>query len=144
MAEEKGQRMINEKAFGVSFIPVLVVRRIISLPRWIFLFSFGLRGQFGPVEVFWLQQWGTEGNMGRFLSLTVIMQLVFECSYHTNVDHLHFQTCVPGFLSVQHTSFHFTLFFFSNLCPQPSGSQCAAHFLSSCTYILEADVRIWV
>ena len=35
--------------------------------------------------------------VGRDFCLTVIMQLVFECSYHTNVDRLHFQSCVPGF-----------------------------------------------
>ena len=42
------------------------------------------------------------------------MQLVFECSYHTNVDHLHSQSCVPGF-SVQYSSFHFTCFLMSAL-----------------------------
>lgn len=110
MAEEKGQQMINEKAFGVSFIPVFVVRRIISYPDEFFSFHLGVCGQslcHSPVD---FSSEALRKNVGRFLSLTVIMQLVFECSYHTNVDHLHFQSCVPVFLSVQYTSFHFTIF----------------------------------
>lgn len=79
--------------------------------------------------------------MGRFLSLTLIMQLVFECSYHTNVDHFHFQSCVPGFCQYSILVF---ISPFSNVCPHPSGSQCAAHFLVACTFVLEADVGIWV
>lgn len=71
------------------------------------------------------------------MSRTVIMQLVFECSYHTNVDRLHFQSFVPGFGQYNIPDF---ISPFSNVCPQPSGSQCAAHFLKSCTFILEADV----
>lgn len=81
--------------------------------------------------------------MGRFLSLTVIMQLVFECSYHTNVDHLHFQSRVPGFCQYPILVF-ISLFFSLSVCPHPSGSQCAAHYLVACAFILEADVRIWV
>lgn len=50
-----------------------------------------------PVEVVLLIGEALRKNVGRFLSPTVIMQLVFECSYHTNVDHLHRQSCVPGF-----------------------------------------------
>lgn len=38
------------------------------------------------------------------------MQLVFECSYHTNVDRLHFQSCVPGFC--QYRVIVFTSLFF--------------------------------
>lgn len=121
MAEEKGQQMINEKmlkAFVYPFIPVLVKRRIISYPDEFFLSIWGYvdRVCATVLEVFFLQQWGTEDKCGKgFLSLTAIMQLVFECSYHTNVDRLHFQSCVPGFLSVQYNSFHFTFFLMSVL-----------------------------
>lgn len=77
------------------------------------------------------------------LSLTVIMQLVFECSYHTNVDRLHFQSCVPGVSQYPVKSFSFhLLFLMSALNPV---APCAAHllcFLVSCTFVLEADVRI--
>lgn len=89
------------KRLVYPFIPVLVVRRIISYPDEFFLFCLGICGQslcHSPVEVFLPRRRGTDGKCGKgFLSLTVIMQLVFECSYHTNVDRLHFQSCVPGF-----------------------------------------------
>lgn len=135
------------KAFVYPFIPVLVKRRIISYPDEFFLSIRGCVDRVCATVLFKCSYFSSEAprtNVGRdFLSLTVIMQLVFECSYHTNVDRLHFQSCVPGFLSVQYNSFHL-FFFFSNVCPQPSGSQCAAHFLVSCASISEADVGIWV
>jgi len=86
---------------------------LISYPDELFSFHLGACGRclcHGPVEVFLLKQCGTEEKCGKgFLSLTVIMQLVFECSYHTNVDPLHFFP-VLFFSSVQYNSFHFTFF----------------------------------
>lgn len=70
------------------------------------------------------------------------MQLVFECSYHTNVDHLHSQSCVPGF-SVQYSSFHFTCFLMSALKQVALGVQLT-FFLVACAFLSEADVGIWV
>lgn len=85
-----------------------------QLPRWILFFPFGgIVDRVCATVLLKCSYFSGEAlrkNVGRFLSLTVIMQLVFECSYHTNVDHLHCQICVPGFLSVQYTSFHFTFF----------------------------------
>lgn len=77
------------------------------------------------------------------MSLTVIMQLVFECSYHTNVDRLHFQSCVPGFCQYRVIVFT-SLFFVSDVCPQSSGAWRAARCSTSCSFILEADARVWV
>lgn len=79
--------------FGVSFIPVLVG---LSATQGDFLFFFhlgvcGQRSCHSLVEVFFsseaLRWGGGYSGKGFCLSLTVIMQLVFECSYHTNVDH---------------------------------------------------------
>lgn len=107
------------RVFGVSVIPVFVVRLLISCPEEFCSFHLGVCEQslcHGPVELFLLQQWGTEEKCGEgFLSLTVIMQLVFECSYHTNVDHLHFQSCVPGYFQYSIVVFHFTFFLMSAL-----------------------------
>lgn len=55
------------------------------------------------------------------------MQLVFECSYHTNVDRLHFQSCVPAFCQYSIIVF---ISPFSIVCPQPSGSVCSSLFFS--------------
>lgn len=135
------------------FIPVLVVRRIISYPNEFFLSIWAYVDRVCAAVPSRCSYFGGEAltkNVGRdFLSLTVIMQLVFECSYHTNVDRLHFQSCVPGFfffvffLSVQYNSFSFHLF--SNVCPQTKwlpGVQLTVKV--SCTFISEADVGIWV
>lgn len=103
-----------ESVWCILLIPVLVARRIISYPDEFFLSIWAYMDSLcrGPFEAFLLGRRGTDEKRGKgFLSRTVIMQLVFECSYHTNVDRLHFQSCVPGFfLSVQYNSFLFTFF----------------------------------
>lgn len=87
--------MIMLKAFFVFFISGLDVRRVVSYYDDFFFFFFyhllvcGQRFDHGPA-VFLL--WNTEGTMWEgiifFLSQTVIiMQLVFECSFDTNVYH---------------------------------------------------------
>lgn len=141
----RGHGLTDEKRVLVyPFYSSLSCKACHQLPRLIAFFPFGcMRTAFvphSPVEVFLLEQRGTEEECGKgFLSLTVIMQLVFECSYHTNVDHHHFQSCVP-------VSFSIVVFISPcpNVCSQPSGSQRAAHFSAACTFILEADVGIWV
>lgn len=106
MAEEKGQQMINgnvESVWCILLIPVLVARRIMSYPDEFFLSIWAYMDSLcrHPVEAFLLGRRGTDEKREKgFLSRTVIMQLVFECSYHTNVDRLHFQSCVPGFFFV--------------------------------------------
>lgn len=62
--------------------------------------------------------------MGKeFCLLTVIMQLVFECSYHTNVDRLHLKK-KKVFLGSLNTVSFFCLTF-STVCPKPGSSACS-------------------
>lgn len=67
------------------------------------------------------------------MSRTVIMQLVFECSYHTNVDRLHFQTCFLGFFVSTVYQFSFHLFLRSALRQAALSVQltfeCPAHLI---------------
>lgn len=103
------------KAFGVFYIPVLVVRLIISYPDYYFFLTIWWYVDSVCATVLlkcsYFNSEALRKTVGRdFLSQTVIMQLVFECSYDTNVYHL--QSCVPGFFffSVQYNSFHFTFY----------------------------------
>lgn len=134
------------KVFGVSFYSSFSCEASHQLPKRI-LCPFGSAWAELVPRTCWgiLTPAGGAGEKwGRgFLSLTVIMQLVFECSYHTNVDRLHFQSCVPGFC--QYGVIVFTsLFFVSDVCPQSSGAWRAARCSTSCSFILEADACVGV
>lgn len=83
-----------------------------------------------------------EAKCGKgFLSLlTVIMQLVFECSYRTNVDRLHFQIYVPG--SCQPSTIFISALFLKRLHASKWFKVCSTLYIVSCTFILEADINI--
>lgn len=149
---EKGQQMINEKGrkclvYPFFFNSSFCLRGVSSatqmnsfLSIWAYVDSLC----HSPVEVVLLQQEGAdEKNVGRDFCPTVIMQLVFECSYHTNVDRLHFSQVV--FLFVFFFGQYSIVVFISPLLMSALNQVALSVQLTvACTFLSEAGIGVWV